>query len=106
MPVLGQEVNLVDILALEAYRVLLPDTFDHLVASVPALTTVGTGVIGLTNPYEGKQAEFKSALQRMQSEAGEYAQAVAALFDQVFPASQQFLSNWSYGPEQAKERRR
>ncbi len=37
--VVGDEVDLVDVLPLEAIRVLLPDTFAALIESVEALTT-------------------------------------------------------------------
>jgi hypothetical protein len=96
----GEEINLVDILALEAYRVLLPDTFERLTGLVPALTTVGSGVVGLNDPLDRRKEEFKAALQAVSADAGDRAAAVAQLLELLFPATKGFLGNWLYGPEQ------
>ena len=103
---LGEEVNLVDVLALEAYRVLMPEIVDRLARLTPALTTVGSGFIGLSSPYDGRQAEYKAQLEQLVASAGERSAAVAALLKELFPATQQFLSNWSYGPDESKAWRR
>jgi hypothetical protein len=96
----GEEINLVDILALEAYRVLLPDTFERLTRLPAALTTVGSGVVGPDNSNYRRDQEFKAALQAVLADAGDRAPVVAELLEEVFPATKQLLGNWLYGPDQ------
>lgn len=96
----GEEIDLVDILALEAYRVLVPDTFERLTGLGPAVTTVGTRVVGLDNRNNERDEAFKASLQALLTDAGDRRSAVAELLEEVFPATKQFLGNWVYGPDE------
>lgn len=100
---LGEEVNLVDILAMEAYRVLLPDVFDRLQKMTPALTTVGSGFLGSSSRDARREEEFRQAINEAIAAGGDRGGAVKAFLEEVFPATTQFTSNWSYGPDSQRE---
>jgi predicted KAP-like P-loop ATPase len=89
---LGDEVQLADLLALEAVRVFLPDVFVRLHASTAALTTPAPG-IGLSD-----RSGLKEQIDDLLAAAGSYDALVRSLIQRVFPAAQRHLpSGQHYG---------
>ena len=86
---IGEEVALVDVLALEAIRLRLPDVFAQLGPMSRALTDVGM----ITSQTPGWQAEVDAFIQS----AGENAAVVSDLCRLLFPATERYLgSNTTY----------
>jgi hypothetical protein len=86
---IGDEVALVDVLALEAIRLRLPDIFAQLAPMSHALTDVGM----LTSQTPGWQSEIDMFI----GTAGEHAPVVRDLCRLLFPATERYLgSNTTY----------
>ena len=86
---IGEEVALVDVLALEAIRLRLPDVFAQLGPMSRALTDVGM----ITSQTPGWQAEVDAFIQS----AGEHGTVVSDLCRLLFPATERYLgSNTTY----------
>lgn len=86
---IGDEVALVDVLALEAVRLRLPDVFAQLGPMSRALTGVGM----LTSQTPGWQAEINAFIES----SGEYGPVVRDLCRLLFPATERYLgSNTTY----------
>ena len=100
---LGEEINLVDLLALEVFRVLMPKVFDQLPGLIVPLTTTNAGFIGGSDPLGSRRDEYRRALATLVSEAGDRSDAVSALLAWVFPASRAITGNMNYGPEWAQQ---
>lgn len=103
LDMIGEEVAVVDVITLEAIRILHPRVFALLPESVEALTSLSSDP---GNPLrETHQEEFN----RLIAAAGTDADAVKELVTRLFPASQQHLKNvrFSADSEQkwAKDRR-
>lgn len=94
----GLEVNLADVLALEAVRVLLPDIFDELPRLADALTHVDSGFYGLGGPPD-ETATYQKALETLIARAGDRGASVRELLRLVFPGSQAYTGNTHHGPE-------
>jgi predicted KAP-like P-loop ATPase len=103
---IGTEVNLADILALEAVRVLLPDTFDQLPRLSGALTYTSSGYVGASDPLAARRAEFSPALEALSRDAGDRREAIGHLLRLVFPGSAAITSNTVHGPESLRAWRR
>lgn len=85
---IGDEVALVDVLALEAVRLRLPDVFAQLGPMCQALTDVG-----MFSEAPGWETEVQAFIQS----AGEHAPVVADLCRLLFPATERYLgSNTTY----------
>jgi hypothetical protein len=86
---IGDEVALVDVLALESIRLRLPDVFAQLGPMSRALTDVGM----ITSQTPGWQAEIDALVQC----ADEHAAVVSDLCRLLFPATERYLgSNTTY----------
>lgn len=86
---LGDGVALVDLLALEAVRVFMPDVFARLPAAVSALTT--TSSVGQQeDPVVGQQVIG------LVDTAGENGPVVRALVERLFPAATRHLGGTRY----------
>lgn len=86
---IGEEVALVDVLALEAIRLRLPDVFAQIGPMGRALTDVGM----ITSQTPGWQVEVDAFIQS----AGEYGTVVSDLCRLLFPATERYLgSNTTY----------
>ena len=92
--ILGDEVCLQDIMALEAIRVFLPNVFAELPGAAAALTTVRSS-FGSDSGDGGLKKEIETLVEL----GAEQAEVVRNLCRFVFPASERHLSNTSYGPE-------
>lgn len=85
-------VNLVDIIALEAVRVFLPDTLALIDSSSDALTATG----GF-----GREAvpDHEVAVQRLLEESPDNAPQIRALITRLFPAAQRHVGGSNYGDD-------
>ena len=93
----GEEVAAVDVLALEALRILRPDVFALIPDSVEALTTPSGDYGRAANPAH------KVQLEKLLKTAGEDRPAVEQLLTRLFPACQQHLKNTHFGAEFQKQ---
>ncbi len=91
LDMVGDEVAVVDVIALEAIRVLHPRVFALLPESVEALTSLSSDSGGSSKTVHREQ------LDRLIAAAGEDADAMKELITRLFPASQRHLKNFSYG---------
>jgi hypothetical protein len=95
---LGDEVALIDVLALEAVRVLLPNVHTELPGAANALTAV--------NPGSVSGVEAGAPVLHMIEVAGSHGQAVQELCRLLFPATEDLFGGASYGPEWFSQWRR
>jgi predicted KAP-like P-loop ATPase len=102
---LEDEVNLVDVLALEAIRVLQPEVFELLADSSETLTYSHLGYIGGGDDRAQRDAHA-AVVERLISAGGEQAAAIRELCRWVFPGSRAFFENTHYGPEWRRTWRR
>jgi hypothetical protein len=88
---LGQEIETVDLLALEALRVFRPEVFQQLYAAR----------LALTEPHDISNrtdtTARKVAVDRLLEAAGEESELVRDLIRRVFPAAMFYTENTSYG---------
>jgi KAP family P-loop domain len=91
----GDEVALVDVLALEAVRIRLPDVFARLGSMGRALTDVGM----FTSQAPGWQEQVVTFAQV----GGEHAEVVAELCRLVFPATARYLGSQTTYPGEYRQ---
>jgi predicted KAP-like P-loop ATPase len=90
---LGNQIEAVDLLALEALRVFRPETFQALHDARFALTET-------QSLYDrSEKAHLKARIEKLLAVAGEDAELVRALIQRVFPAGRAYIENTSYGSE-------
>ena len=92
---LGGQIALVDVLALEAARIFLPDVLRLMHQSVEGLTTTSGERTHLS------QQQLKEQVDRLIEAAGDHAEVVRALVERLFPAGQRHLDEKQphYGTE-------
>jgi hypothetical protein len=88
------EVSLVDVAALEAIRVFLPDIHRRLPEVVAGLTTASPIMHGGSDP-----AHLKAQVELLLTAAGEHSAVVRALVERVFPAGARHLGGMGYGAD-------
>ena len=91
---LDSQIALVDVLALEAVRVFLPDVFRRMHESIDGLTT--------TSDWGGSRGDsphLKEQTDRLIEAAGDRAEVVRALVQRLFPVGQQHLGGSHYGSD-------
>lgn len=93
---LGQDVDFVDLVALEAIRVFRPEVFVQLQLVLTELTTVSSYTFLSQNNSQGKEA-----LERFIASAGKDEAIVRSLITRVFPAGLQHIGNSVFGVETA-----
>ena len=94
---LGGEVALVDLLALEAIRIFVPDVFERLHRSIEGLT-------GFHDPQKNTQMPRPENYHKKQVEcvikaSEEHKQVVVSLITMIFPAGAHHIGGTSYGDE-------
>src|SRR5262249_44085676 len=89
---IGQEVGLVDVLALEALRVRLPDVFAQLGPMTSALTDAGMRT--------SQAPDWKDAVLGFTASAGPYEPVVQDLFRLLFPATERYLGGTTSYPSE------
>ena len=92
---LDGQVALVDVIAIEAIRVFLPDVFRQLHGSVDALTT--TSDIG--HGGRGASDQLKKQIDQLIEAAGPRADVVRALVQRLFQGAQRHIGGSHYGSE-------
>jgi predicted KAP-like P-loop ATPase len=92
---IGGSVALVDVLALEAVRVFLPDVFSQIHRSVQGLTTTS----GLN--YGGREhaSHLKEQVDQLVEAAEGRADVIRAFINRLFPAAERHTGGSHYGPE-------
>ncbi|MHA6669600.1 KAP family P-loop NTPase fold protein [Homoserinimonas sp. A447] len=90
---LGSEIEVVDLLALEAIRVFRPEIFATLGGMQDALTKTSSAFASTKSP--ALQAKMDDLL----AVSGADAHVVRALVAQVFPAARQYYENNNYGSD-------
>ncbi|MEA2594369.1 MAG: hypothetical protein QOF01_838 [Thermomicrobiales bacterium] len=92
---LDGKVELVDLLGLEAVRILLPDLFIAVVAGQEALTTPPSSSFHAT----GKDPQLQAQIDALRPAAGEKPDIATALIERLFPAALGYIKNQSYGSD-------
>jgi KAP family P-loop domain len=90
---LDGEIALVDVLALEAIRVFLPDAFQQLADAVETLTRP-------SDAYGGSgqdDVRHRRAIERLIDAAGQRDEVVRALILRLFPAAQRYVGGGFFG---------
>jgi hypothetical protein len=89
---LDGQVALVDVLALEAVRVFLPDVFRSMHLAVDGLTNTSNGY-----GMQGDQACLKTQIETLLKAAGDREEIVRNLIQRIFPAAGRHIGGTSYG---------
>jgi hypothetical protein len=89
---LGGQVALVDVLALEAIRVFLPDVFRGLHVAVDGLTTTTDGYGGHVD-----SSDLKQQIDTLISAAADHGEVVRNLVKRLFPGGQRHVGGSHYG---------
>lgn len=84
---IGDEVALADVLALEAVRVLAPECFNALPGAVELLTGTERG------RDEKQQGQLRKKYDELLARAGEHREAMEGLNSHLFPTSERFRQN-------------
>ena len=87
---LQDDVELVDVLALEAVRVFLPNVYTELPNAREALTQTG---------YVAGSPELKAQVEQLLEAGGKNRKVVSALIERLFPAGQRYMGGSNYGPD-------
>lgn len=93
---LDGQVALVDVLALEAIRVFLPDVFHSLHASIDGLTATTNGY---GYGYRDESPRLKEQIENLVSAGGERAECVRDLVSRLFPGGARHLGGSHYGDD-------
>ncbi|MBF0387999.1 MAG: NTPase KAP [Candidatus Omnitrophica bacterium] len=91
------QIALVDVLALEAVRIFLPDVFIYMQQSVRALTATSDG-FGSSHA----DAELKDRVESMLKVSSDQRNALVAMIKRLFPAARRHIENNHYGSEWKK----
>ena len=94
---IGREVALVDLLTLEALRILRPAIFDELRAHAEYLVH-SQSRSPVWAPEEVRNREIEKELSAMLEHAGGEREVLNSVLEILFPATQGFLGRGSYGP--------
>ena len=102
----GTEINLVDLFALEAVRVLKPEVFDRLLGLSAVLTYTSSGIVGGRDDSTRRREVLKPELDALIAAGGSHSEAVRDLLNLVFPGSESITGNMFYGSDTAQQWRR
>ena len=92
---LNGRVALVDVLALEAVRVFLPDLFHALHKAIAGLTTTSE----LGSRYHDGPSPLEKQINDLIEKAGDHSSVARRLVHHLFPAAQRYVGGSSYGDE-------
>lgn len=95
------QIAMVDVLALEAVRVFLPDVFVRLPSMVLTLTATSEAYDNQAN-NDAAKGQIESLIQA----AALHSAVVTALIERLFMAAQRHLNRMRYGPEWSQQWRR
>ncbi len=88
------QIELADVMALEAIRLFLPDVFGLLHATTEALTTTWGGYRDMSDPKQ-----LKMAIDCLIEKAGDKGGVVRSLIHRIFPAADRHIGAIHYGGE-------
>lgn len=91
---LGGQIALVDVLALEAIRVFLPDVFCRMHLSIDGLTTTSDHSYG-----RGDAPHLKEQIDLLIKTAGNHGDVIRALIQRLFPAGERHVDGSHYGSD-------
>ena len=91
---LAGRIALVDVLALEAVRVFMPDVFNRLHESIEGLTTTDLTYITRRDP-----PYLKEQIDRLINAAGDHSNIVRAMIQHLFPGGQRHIGGPTYGSD-------
>lgn len=94
MLALNGQVELTDVLGLEAIRTFLPDVFSRIHAAIRSLTTTSDSA-----RYEGERAELKGVIDSLLNAAGKQQDVLQAMITRLFPAARWLIENYHFGSE-------
>jgi hypothetical protein len=89
---LDGQISLVDVLALEAVRVFLPEVFHEMHGAVDGLTTT-------SDAHGGDNPRLKGRINRLIETADAHGDVIRALIGRVFPAARRHIENNHFGSE-------
>lgn len=92
---LDGQVALVDVLALEAIRIFLPDVFIQLNSSVDGLTTISSNVLSRGTSEE----RLKKQIEQLIKFSGEYNEIIKSLIQRLFPGGSRHIGGADYNSE-------
>jgi len=92
---LAGQISLVDLMALEAIRIFLPDVFRQLHGAVDALTLTTDDIRGIRTEADRLKARVESLMEAAEGAEG----VVNALVERLFPAAKQHLGTGNYGSD-------
>lgn len=93
---LGREVSRVDIMAMEAVRIFLPDVFSLLPAATEALTEPAPPM-GHSN--SSKEKRLQQQVEELLAAAGDHRLVMEEVCKRVFPLSHRHIGGAQYGPD-------
>lgn len=96
---LGPHVALVDLLALEAIRVILPEVYLKLPVCIAALTTASPAYFGGTD-YEAPK--LKQQIESLVEAGGDDREVVSSAINRLFPAATRHLGGMNYMSDSQK----
>ena len=91
---LGGQVELADVLALEAVRVFRPDVFETVVSAREALTSTSA-----PDRSGAERPDFQASVDEVFKAGGEEKELVRALIRRLFPGGRRFIENYHHGSE-------
>lgn len=92
---LDGQINLTDVLGLEALRLFMPDVFRQLGASVTALTTDSD--MGYRKRTEDE--EHKRQIDALVEVASEHSELLRSVVKRLFPAAERYIDQMEYGSD-------
>lgn len=92
------QIQLVDVLALEAVRCFLPDVFHR----IPAMAAILTNTSGGGYHNEAQNAAFKKQIEELIASADKHQEVVRDLIRRLFKAAERHIGNMHYGAEWTK----
>ena len=96
---LNGQVALVDVLALEAIRIFLPDVFHQMHESIDGLTTTSDSSYGSREKLSHLKGQIDGLIEAADSDT----EVVRALIGRLFPAAEQHVGGTHYGPDWKSE---
>ncbi|KAB2907699.1 MAG: hypothetical protein F9K40_04835 [Kofleriaceae bacterium] len=101
-PVIGDEIAIADVLAVEAVRSLVPDVWSKLYSSRDLLTASEERTFRAAHRAQQDQAQFEELLKA----AGEHRSAIQQFLSRVFPPCRRFIDNHQFGANWLKQWRK
>lgn len=89
---LGGQIALVDVLALEAVRIFLPDVFHNMHSAVDGLTSTSDGY-----SHRDESPHLKEQIKLLREAAGERGELVRDLVRRLFPGGERHVGGSHYG---------